>query len=96
MVKRICRDCRTRVNEHPKDPAPRLCPDCYRTRLQRLLPQGLNIIESFGWDIFLMWAEEALVEIGGETPEAARRHVAGLARGESISYEEWLGEPKDG
>ena len=91
MVARKCRDCGKYGNEEPDDPAPRLCHHCYQARLERISPILEGIFETFGHTIALMWLEDALVDIGGETPEAAKRHVDGLARGESISYAEWLG-----
>ena len=91
MVSRKCRDCGRLGDEDPNDPAPALCPDCYKRRLERISPTLESMVNTFGFEVACMWLEDALVEIGGEKPEAARRHVAGLLRGEKISYEEWAG-----
>ena len=59
--------------------------------MNRLGPLVENMMTVFGFEVAMMWLEDALVDIGGETPEAAKRHVDGLRRGESISYAEWMG-----
>lgn len=40
-------------------------------------------METFGPRMAFMWLEEALIDIGGETPAAARKHVALLLRGQT-------------
>ncbi len=84
MVVRKCQDCGRRGDEDPDDPAPRLCPDCYQARMHRITPRLENMMTSFGPDVAMLWLEEALVDIGGETPAFAKCHVDALRRGELI------------
>jgi hypothetical protein len=83
-MKSKCRDCGRRGNEDPDDPAPNLCPPCYRDRLERILPlfeAKLKEVLEDSDDLTpaIVWIAKALEEIGGETPAYARLHAHQLA-----------------
>jgi hypothetical protein len=77
-----CRDCGLEGNEDPDDPAPNLCPDCYEKRLASITPR----FESLDPHSFMLWFEQTLIEVAGETPEFARKHAGQLVR-EAMRFE---------
>lgn len=71
-----CRDCGARSDESPDDPAPALCPSCYKARLERVRTGFEALAETTDDPAKLAaWFENALIEIGGELPEFAREHA---------------------
>lgn len=76
-----CRDCGQLGNEDPDDPAPNLCPRCYEARLASIGPKFEAMLESLDDPrLFILWFEQALVEIAGETPQYAKLHADELMR----------------
>lgn len=81
MTIRTCRDCGRRGDETPDDPAPGLCPRCYKARLDRitlqLIAEVAKCADTDAGDITpaIVWLAKALEEIGGETREHARKHA---------------------
>jgi len=75
-----CRDCGREGNEDPDDPAPNLCPDCYEKRLASITPRFELMLESLEPRVFMLWFEQTLIEVAGETPEYARKHANELLR----------------
>ena len=79
MAEVTCRDCGVLGDEAPDDPAPNLCPTCYGARLAKISDKFGPMAESLESPILVtMWLEEALVDIGGETREAAHAHASAL------------------
>lgn len=75
----VCRDCGGMSDEDDDDPAPCLCPDCYTKRLEKIGPLFSQMSDSLDNTALLaMWLEEALIDIGGETPAWAHVHAATL------------------
>jgi hypothetical protein len=75
-----CRDCGRLGDEDPDDPAPALCPKCFRSRLERIVPlfqAKMDEVLERGDDITpaIVWFAQALEEIGGETHAYARKHA---------------------
>src|SRR5215475_5448202 len=78
-----CRDCGRRGKEDPDDPAPALCPRCYRKRLERITPlfeaRFVRLLERDDWDgnitPLVVWFAEALEHIAGESHDYARIHA---------------------
>ena len=78
-----CRDCDKVGNEDPDDPAPALCPKCYKKRLLKVVPifetrlQRLLERDDFDGNItpLVEWFAEALETIAGETHEYSRIHA---------------------
>ena len=83
MTRVKCRDCGKRGDEAPDDFAPRLCPDCYRQRMDKITPMleakmdRLLARPDFDGNItpVIAWLAEALETIAGETHQAAREHA---------------------
>lgn len=81
MTIRTCRDCGRRGSEAPDDPAPGLCPRCYKSRLdritRRLIAEVAKCADTDDGDITpaIAWLATALEEVGGETHEYARQHA---------------------
>jgi hypothetical protein len=74
-----CRDCGRAEQPEPDDPAPNLCADCYSDRLAQVAEKFPGMAASLDSPpLIAMWLEEALVEIGGETREAAHYHAGGM------------------
>ena len=74
-----CRDCGELGDEAPDDPAPALCPDCYERRLASITPQfEVMVMSADDLEVVVQWLEDALHEIGGETPEYAHKHAREL------------------
>ena len=79
MTTVTCRDCGRAGDEAPNDPAPGLCPGCYDRRLAEVTAKFSVMAETLEHPMLIMgWLELALVEIGGETSEAAADHVQAL------------------
>jgi hypothetical protein len=79
MANPICRDCQAWYPEEDPDPAPGLCADCYATRLARITPLYLERLNRNDTVVEItLWMATVLEEIGGETPEFARRHAYDL------------------
>lgn len=79
MVEVTCKDCGRLGDEAPDDPAPNLCPGCYEARLDIITEKFEVMVQSLGHPLSVsMWLEQALMEIGGETEDAAREHAAEL------------------
>ena len=79
MTAVTCRDCGRAGDEAPNDPAPGLCPACYDLRLARVTANFAVMAETLEHPMLIMgWLELALVEVGGETEEAAAEHVQTL------------------
>jgi hypothetical protein len=88
MVEITCRDCGSKGDEAPDDPAPGLCPSCYDSRLAQITDKFAGMCASLDHPLMIsLWLEEALIDIGGETPEAAHEHAATLFSSMSVLTE---------
>ena len=74
-----CRDCGATGIEEPDDPAPGLCPTCYAKRLDKIGARFSQMCDSLDHpSLVCMWLEQALIEVAGETEDAAHEHAGTL------------------